>query len=108
MDLFPQNLIISINGKKNYANKYRKAATEIEELFAKKNYIENDKTYSAKISYNLFFLISSIASRKKQIEETENKFEQNSIKFNSLLDMSSDKENHIIGDAEFFRFLKTT
>ena len=37
---FLQNLIISTNGKKNYANKYRKAATEIEELFAKKNYIE--------------------------------------------------------------------
>ena len=105
---FLQNLIISTNGKKNYANKYRKAATEIEELFAKKNYIENDKIYSAKIAYNLFFLISAIASRKKQIEEIENKFEQNSIKFNSLLDMPSDKENYIIGDVEFLRFLKTT
>ena len=105
---FLQNLIISINGKKNYANKYRKAAGEIEELFAKKNYIKNDKMYDAKVSYNSFFVISTIASRKMQIEETENEFEVNSKKFNSLLDMPIDKENYISSDAEFLRFLKTT
>ena len=105
---FLQNLIISTNGKKYYADKYRKAAAEIEELFAKKNHIENDKMYSARVSYNAFFFISAIASRKKQIEETENQFEQNSKKFNSLLDMPLDKENYISSDAEFLRFLKTT
>lgn len=105
---FLQNLIISSNGNKYYADKYRKAAAEIEELFAKKNHIENDKMYSARVSYNAFFFISAIASRKKQIEETENQFEQNSKKFNSLLDMPLDKENYISSDAEFLRFLKTT
>lgn len=105
---FLQNLIISTNGKKYYADKYRKAAAEIEKLFAKKNHIENDKMYSARVSYNAFFFISAIASRKRQIEETENIFEKNSKKFNSLLDMPIDKESYVSSDAEFQKFLKTT
>ena len=105
---FLQNLIISTNGSKYYADKYRKAAAEIENLFAKKNHIENDKMYSARVSYNAFFFISAIASRKRQIEESENEFEQNSKKFNSLINMPIDKKNYISSDAEFLKFLKTT
>ena len=105
---FLQNLIISTNGNKYYADKYRKAAAEIENLFAKKNHIENDKMYSARVSYNAFFFISAIASRKRQIEESENEFEQNSKKFNSLINMPIDKKNYISSDAEFLKFLKTT
>lgn len=105
---FLQNLIISTNGNKYYADKYRKAAAEIENLFAKKNHIENDKMYGARVSYNAFFFISAIASRKRQIEESENEFEQNSKKFNSLINMPIDKKNYISSDAEFLKFLKTT
>ena len=105
---FLQNLIISTNGSKYYVDKHRKAAAEIENLFAKKNHIENDKMYSARVSYNAFFFISAIASRKRQIEESENEFEQNSKKFNSLINMPIDKKNYISSDAEFLKFLKTT
>ena len=105
---FLQNLIISTNGSKYYADKHRKAAAEIENLFAKKNHIENDKMYSARVSYNAFFVISAIASRKRQIEESENEFKQNSKKFNSLLNIPTDDESYISSDVEFLKFLKTT
>ena len=105
---FLQNLIINTNGKANFADKYRKAAFEIENLFAKKNHIANDKMYNARVSYNAFFVISAIASRKRQIEEYENEFKQNSKKFNSLLNIPTDDESYISSDVEFLKFLKTT
>lgn len=105
---FLQNLIISSNGKKYYADKYRKAAAEIEKLFAEKNDIQNDLMYSSRVSYNAFFFISAIASRKRQIVDSENEFLQNSKRFNSLLNSPSKKENYITNENEFLKFLKTT
>ena len=105
---FLQNLIISSNGKKYYADKYRKAAAEIEKLFAEKNDIQNDLMYSSRVSYNAFFFISAIASRKRQIEDSENEFLQNSKRFNSLLNLPSKKNNYISSEREFLKFLKTT
>ena len=105
---FLQNLIISTNGKKYYVDKYRKAAAEIEKLFAEKNDIQNDPMYSSRVSYNAFFFISAIASRKRQLEDSENEFVQNSKRFNSLLNLPSEEENYITSEREFLKFLKTT
>lgn len=105
---FLQNLIISSNGNKYYADKYRKAAAEIEKLFAEKNDIQNDLMYSSRVSYNAFFFISAIASRKRQTEDSENDFIQNAKRFNSLLNLPSKKDNYITSEHEFLKFLKTT
>ena len=105
---FLQNLIISSNGNKYYADKYRKAAAEIEKLFAEKNDIQNDLMYSSRVSYNAFFFISAIASRKRQIEDSKNEFVQNSRRFNSLLNLPFKKDNYITSEHEFLKFLKTT
>jgi AcrR family transcriptional regulator len=105
---FLQNLIISSNGNKYYADKYRKAAAEIEKLFAEKNDIQNDLMYSSRVSYNAFFFISAIASRKRQTEDSENDFIQNAKSFNSLLNLPSKKDNYITSEHEFLKFLKTT
>ena len=105
---FLQNLIISSNGNKYYADKYRKAAAEIEKLFAEKNDIQNDLMHSSRVSYNAFFFISAIASRKRQTEDSENDFIQNAKRFNSLLNLPSKKDNYITSEHEFLKFLKTT